>query len=44
MTKPNLAGLSFTELQELAAEAQALAQEKRVEELKVLVDGWAKKA
>lgn len=44
MAKPNLAGLSFAELQELAAEAQAMAQEKRGEELKVLVDGWAKKA
>lgn len=44
MAKPDLSKLSFAELQELAAEAQALVKDKRIEELKVLVDGWAKKA
>lgn len=44
MTKPDLSKLSFIELKELAAEADALVRAKRIEELKVLVDGWAKKA
>lgn len=44
MSKPDLSKLSFSELQELAAEARGLAEAKRGEELKVLVDGWAKKA
>lgn len=44
MSKPDLSKLSFAELQELAAEARSMAEAKRGEELKVLVDGWAKKA
>ncbi|MBK6787004.1 MAG: H-NS histone family protein [Betaproteobacteria bacterium] len=44
MSKPDLSKLNFAELQELAAEARSLAEAKRGEELKVLVDGWAKKA
>ncbi len=44
MSKPDLSKLTFAELQELAAEAQSMAVAKRGEELKVLVDGWAKKA
>lgn len=44
MSKPDLSKLTFAELQELAAEAQSMAEAKRGEELKVLVDGWAKKA
>lgn len=44
MSKPDLSKLTFAELQELAAEAQSMAEAKRGEELKVLVDGWARKA
>jgi len=44
MSKPDLAKLSFAELTALMQETNELIAAKRTEELKVLVDGWARKA
>lgn len=44
MATVDLSKLSFTDLQKVAAETQRLLDDKREEELKTLVDGWAKKA
>ena len=40
---PDLSNLSYNDLQELIAQAEQLRQSKRTEELKVLVDGFARK-
>ena len=44
MSKPDLTKLSLPELQAVIDEAQAIAKERRSEELKVRVDGWAEEA
>jgi DNA-binding protein H-NS len=44
VAKVDLSKLSFADLQELAKEAGELADMKRGEEIKVLADGYAKKA
>ncbi len=41
--KPDLDGKSLAELQALLAQTDAAIAERRVEELKVLADGYAKK-
>lgn len=42
-TAPTLDGLPLAELQRLLAETNAAIAERRVEELKVLADGFARK-
>jgi DNA-binding protein H-NS len=44
MSIPDLSKLSFAELTALMQETNELIAAKRSEELKVLVDGWARKA
>ncbi|WP_137732300.1 hypothetical protein [Pseudaquabacterium pictum] len=43
MTPPQLDGLAMADLQRLLAQTDAAIAERRVEELKVLADGFARK-
>lgn len=42
-SQPSLSGLSLSELQQMLERTNAAIAERRVEELKVLADGYAKK-